>query len=185
MRLVVAAQACLLIVAQRMKPYEELMSVLLYPDRFVLNQPTEDEAGIVTEADEDEVMGEAQETSRIVLSWRDIKEPLEKGELCNVVLHEFAHYLDDSIERALTDMDSRDESLTDWHQMLAAEFEAHCEAVEADEDTLIEPGGAENPAEFFAYATEVFFDAPFDLRERHPRLYEGLRAAYGLDPASW
>jgi Mlc titration factor MtfA (ptsG expression regulator) len=185
MRLVVAAQACLLIVAQRMKPYEELMSVLLYPDRFVMNQPTEDEAGIVTESEDDEVMGEAQATSRIVLSWRDIKEPLEKGELCNVVLHEFAHYLDDSIERALTDVDSRDESLKGWHQMLTAEFEAHCDAVEADEDTLIEPDGAENLAEFFAYATEVFFDAPLDLKERHPQLYEGLKSAYGLDPAAW
>jgi protein-glutamine gamma-glutamyltransferase len=185
MRLVVAAQACLLIVGHRVKkPYEELMSVLLYPDRFVVNRTTEDEAGVVTES-EDVLAGESQDTSRIIVSWRDIKEPLEDGELCNVVLHEFAHYLDASVGFAFTDVEDGRESLKDWHAVLAAEFEAHCEAVEAEEDTLIEPDGAEDPSEFFAYATEVFFEAPLEMKAEHPRLYDGLKTAYGLDPAAW
>ena len=57
--------------------------------------------------------------------------------------------------------------------------------VEAEEDTLISPDGAEHPSEFFAYATEVFFEAPADLKAEHPRLYDGLKTAYGLDPAAW
>ena len=184
MRLVVAAQACLLIAGHRVKPYEELMSVLLYPDEFVVNRTTEDEAGVVTEF-EDVLSGESHDTSRIVLSWRDIKEPLDEGDLCNVVLHEFAHYLDHSIDGAFTDVADPNESLKDWHAVLAAEFDAHGEAVEAAEETLIDPDGAEHPSEFFAYATEVFFEAPVDLKQRHPQLYEGLKIAYGLDPASW
>lgn len=184
MRLVVAAQACLLIAGHRVTPYEELMSVLLYPDEFVVNRTTEDEAGVVTEF-EDVLSGESHDTSRIILSWRDIKEPLEEGGLCNVVLHEFAHYLDHSVDGAFTDVDDRNESLKDWHAVLAAEFDAHCERVEAGEETLIEPDGAEHPSEFFAYATEVFFEAPLELKERHPQLYEGLKTAYGLDPATW
>ncbi len=184
MRLVVAAQACLLIAGHRVKPYEELMSVLLYPDEFLVSRTIEDEAGVVTEF-EDVLSGESHDTARVVLSWRDIKEPLEQGDLCNVVLHEFAHYLDHSVGGAFTDVDDGRDSLKDWHAVLAAEFEAHCEAVEAEEETLIEPDGAEDPSEFFAYATEVFFEAPQELKERHPRLYDGLKTAYGLDPAEW
>ena len=184
MRLVVAAQACLLIAGHRVKPYEELMSVLLYPDEFVVNRMSEDEAGVVTEF-EDVLSGESHDTSRVVLSWRDIKEPLENGDLCNVVLHEFAHYLDHSVDGAFTDVEDRNASLKGWHDVLAAEFNAHCEAVEAEEETLIDPEGAEHPSEFFAYATEVFFEVPVDLKQRHPQLYEGLKTAYGLDPASW
>jgi Mlc titration factor MtfA (ptsG expression regulator)/transglutaminase-like putative cysteine protease len=184
MRLVVAAQACLLICAHRGKPYEELMSVLLYPDEFLVNRTTEDEAGVVTEF-EDVLSGESHDTARVVLSWRDIKEPLEEGDICNVVLHEFAHYLDHSVDGAFTDVDDGSKSLKDWHAVLAAEFDAHCEAVEAGEETLIEADGAEHPAEFFAYATEVFFEAPVELKARHPQLYDGLKTAYGLDPASW
>jgi Mlc titration factor MtfA (ptsG expression regulator) len=184
MRLVVAAQACLLIAGHRVKPYEELMSVLLYPDEFLVNRTTEDEAGVVTES-EDVLSGESHDTARVILSWRDIKEPLDEGDICNVVLHEFAHYLDHSVGGAFTDVEDRNQSLKDWHVVLAAEFDAHCEAVEADEETLIEPAGAEDPSEFFAYATEVFFEAPAELKERHPRLYEGLKNGYRLDPAAW
>jgi protein-glutamine gamma-glutamyltransferase len=185
MRLVVAAQACLLIAGHpRAKPYEELMSVLLYPEEFLVNRTTEDEAGVVTEF-EDVLSGESHDTARVVLSWRDIKEPLEEGAICNVVLHEFAHYLDHSVDGAFTDVDDGRKSLKDWHTVLAAEFDAHAEAVEAEEDTLIEPDGAEHPSEFFAYATEVFFEAPLELKERHPQLYDGLKTAYGLDPAAW
>jgi Mlc titration factor MtfA (ptsG expression regulator) len=185
MRLVVAAQACLLVAGHHVKkPYEELMSVLLYPDEFVVNRTTEDDAGVITES-EDVLSGESQDTSRVILSWRDVKEPLEDGELTNVVLHEFAHYLDASVGGAFTDVDDGRASLQDWHAVLADEFDAHCEAVEAEEDTLISPDGAEHPSEFFAYATEVFFEAPADLKAEHPRLYDGLKTAYGLDPAAW
>jgi Mlc titration factor MtfA (ptsG expression regulator) len=184
MRLIVAAQACLLIAGHRVKPYEELMSVLLYPAEFVVNRTTEDEAGVVTEF-QDVLSGESHDTSRIILSWRDIREALDESDVCNVVLHEFAHYLDHSVDGAFTDIDSRNERLKSWHDVLVAEFDTHCEAVEAESETLIDPEGAEHPAEFFAYATEVFFEAPVELKERHPQLYDGLKTAYGLDPASW
>ncbi len=82
------------------------MSVLLYPDEFVVNRTTEDEAGVVTQY-EDVLSGESVDTARVVLSWRDIKEPLEEGDICNVVLHEFAHYLDHSVDGAFTDVEDR------------------------------------------------------------------------------
>jgi Mlc titration factor MtfA (ptsG expression regulator) len=184
MRVLIATQACMLIVARNPRAYRDLMSVLLYPEEFVVNRRDEDEAGVVTEF-EDVLSGESHDTSRIVLSWRDVIEPPAEDELCNVVLHEFAHYLDSSVGGDFTDLESRHESLQDWHDILEAEFNDHADAVDNDEETLINPEGAEHPSEFFAYATEVFFEAPDALKEHHPRLYEGLRQAYGLDPAAW
>lgn len=184
MRVLIATQACMLIVARHPGAYRDLMSVLLYPEEFVVNRTNEDEAGVVTEF-EDVLSGESHDTSRIVLSWQDVIDPPAEEEICNVVLHEFAHYLDSTVGGEFTDLDSRHEALEDWHAILEDEFNAHADAVENDEETLINPDGAEHPSEFFAYATEVFFEAPEALKERHPRLYEGLSQAYGLDPASW
>jgi Mlc titration factor MtfA (ptsG expression regulator)/transglutaminase-like putative cysteine protease len=183
MRLVIAAQACLLVV-RGTGDYGDLMSVLIYPEEFVINRADEDEAGVVTEF-EDVVSGESQDTSRIVLSWRDIQEPPDQDEVCNVVLHEFAHYLDHNAGGAFSDIEDGRAALQGWHEVLESEFNAHCQAVEAGDETLIPADGAEHPAEFFAYATEVFFEAPAPLQRLHPRLYAGLKAGYGLDPASW
>lgn len=184
MRVLIATQACMLIVARHPGAYRDLMSVLLYPEEFVVNRTDEDEAGVITEF-EDVLSGESQDTSRIVLSWRDVIEPPAEGEIVNVVLHEFAHYLDSSVGGDFTNLESRHESLQDWHDILEAEFNAHADAVENDAEILIDPEGAEHPAEFFAYATEVFFEEPQLLKDRHPRLYEGLKEAYGLNPAAW
>lgn len=184
MRLVVATQACLLTVSHNPDAYRELMSVLIYPDTFVINRSDEDDTGVVTEI-EDSVSGEAQDTARIALSWRDVTEPPAEGEIRNVVLHEFAHFLDNSVEGVFTDFEGHEAGLEDWHDILEGEFNAHCAALESGEETLIDPDGAEHPAEFFAYATEAFFEAPGELERLHPRLYEGLKTGYGLDPAAW
>ena len=63
------------------------------------------------------------------------------------------------------------------------------DALEADpagfEDTLLDPYGAEDVVEFFAVASEAFFEAPASMADSHPRLYAGLRDFYGVDPAAW
>jgi Mlc titration factor MtfA (ptsG expression regulator) len=182
MRLVVAVQACLLIVENDPNAYAGLHSVLLYPDEFVVKDADEDEAGVVTEG-ERVLSGQTFDTARIVLSWRDVQESSAEDEAAyNVVLHEFAHYLDHSIDSALTE---RGHLGSSWHETLEREYDALCDAVERDEETLIDPYGAEDLAEFFAVATETFFEASRALREAHPRLYEELRRFYSVDPASW
>jgi Mlc titration factor MtfA (ptsG expression regulator) len=60
-----------------------------------------------------------------------------------------------------------------------------CNSVDADEDSLIDPYGAEDPAEFFAVATEAFFENSAALRDRNAALYAVLKGFYALDPASW
>jgi len=184
MRLVIATQACLLVVERDPRAYEMLSSVLLYPDEFVVSEAEVDEAGVVTEG-ERALSGQTVDTARIVLSWRDVRESGAAGEAYNVVLHEFAHYLDHSVDGALTDSGERREAFEAWHDVLHDEYEALCDAIERGEETLIDPYGAEHPAEFFAVATETFFELPQGMREHHPALYAQLNRFYGLDPASW
>ena len=184
MRLAIATQACLLIVDSQAGKFRSLYSVLLYPNEFVVEERDEDEAGVVTEATR-ALSGQTFETSRIVLSWRDVREVSPAGEAYNVVLHEFAHYLDHSVGGVLTKPSSRHRALERWHAVLNREYEALCDAVDAGEPTLIDPYGAEHLEEFFAVATETFFEQPRELRGRHSPLYAELSRFYGLDPASW
>ena len=184
MRLVVATQACLLVVMRDSGAYTALGSVLIYPDKFVVNEPEEDDAGIVTEG-ENILAGQSVDDTRIILSWQDVKEGGTEGDAYNVVLHEFAHYLDNSVDGALSDSGTRRETFEAWHDVLDREYEALCDAVERGEETLIDPYGAEHPAEFFAVATETFFEQPLQMQSRHAALYAELKRFYGLDPAAW
>jgi Mlc titration factor MtfA (ptsG expression regulator) len=45
--------------------------------------------------------------------------------------------------------------------------------------------GATNPGEFFAVASEAFFEQPQALQAHHTRLYETLKGFYKQDPAAW
>jgi MtfA peptidase len=184
MRLVIALQACLLVCRRDPRAYGSLYSVLVYPDEFVVAERDEDESGVVTEG-ERALSGQTLDTARIVLSWRDVQDSSREGDAYNVVLHEFAHYLDHSVEGALTSPGSKQRELADWHRLLEREYERLCDEAERGVDTLIDPYGAEEPAEFFAVATETFFEQPRELERRHPELYEALARFYGLDPARW
>ncbi len=183
MRLRIATQACLLAAGHRSGGFPLLRSILLYPDEFVVEERDEDEAGVVTEGTR-ALSGQSFATSRIVLSWKDVQQSGRAGEAYNVVLHEFAHHLDHSVGGLLTSP-SKHRSLKRWHSVLEREYGALCIAVERGEPTLIDPYGAEHLEEFFAVATETFFEQPRAMQLQHAHLYSELRAFYALDPASW
>ena len=182
MRHVIAFQAGLLVANRGFAPYRALRSVLVYPDEFVVQQRHEDEAGVVTEGSE-ALSGQTEDTDRILLSWADIERGFAGDAGYNVVLHEFAHLLDHVVGGELSRRPGRAES--SWHDVMEAGYDALCVAVEAGEETLIDPYGAEDPAEFFAVCTELFFELPAELRHRHPELYAALADFYGTDPATW
>jgi len=179
-RATVAALACLLVLGRR-GHYDDLHSVLVYPTAFWVEDEVEDEAGVVTKRRR-VLSGEAWESSRIILSWEDVLEAARHpGEGYNVALHEFAHYLD---AEGLGLADGQ-RSVAAWADDLADEFESLLDAVDRGVDTFLDPYAAEDEAEFFAVATEDFFERPAELLGAHPRLYELLQEFYGLDPASW
>ncbi|MFO1399904.1 MAG: zinc-dependent peptidase [Steroidobacteraceae bacterium] len=180
MRLLVAFQASLLLSRLGTGVCRELGAVLLYPGDFLAPRSSVDEAGVVTEGHEP-LSGETVDTAHIVLSWDEVQAGLRAGDGVNVVLHEFAHFLDHALDGAL----STPGPGPGPHALLAQEYAALCDAVDAGEDTLIDPYGAEDPAEFFAVATEAFLERPAALRARHAALYRLLAGLYALDPAGW
>ena len=184
-RVTIAAQAGLLILNRPGDFYPGLRSILVYPAAYRVTSQEEGPLGIVTE--EDEVrLGEAWAEGSVVLSWEDVvhgaAEP-EDGR--NTVLHEFAHLLD----AQGGDMDgapalSGPARYRDWARVLGREFEELVEDVHRGQRPLLDPYGATHPAEFFAVATEVFFERPLALRREHSELYAQLAQFYAQDPAA-
>jgi Mlc titration factor MtfA (ptsG expression regulator) len=70
-----------------------------------------------------------------------------------------------------------------WAKVLSREYEEFIFSLQTGGPTLLDAYGAKNPAEFFAVATEFFFERPVELRALHPRLYEQLRLFYRRDTA--
>lgn len=186
-RITIAAQACLLLLHRETDYYPRLRSILVYPTGYVAREAEHVEGGIWEEGPEDRLGHTQQQLRALVLAWDSVKhgarEPTD-GE--NLVLHEFAHQLDfeDDATNGTPALDSRAEYLA-WGRVMSEEFEALRAADEAGEETLIDPYGAEDPAEFFAVVTEAFFERPHALRQRHPELYERLAAFYRQDPTSF
>src|ERR1700687_3175973 len=68
-----------------------------------------------------------------------------------------------------------------WVEVCTEAYEALCAGIERPP---LQPYGATNPGEFFAVATEAFFDVPVALEYHEPRLYEVMRDFYKQDPAT-
>jgi hypothetical protein len=186
-RATIAAQACLLLLG-RLGLYDELQSILVYPGAFWVEDEVHDDDGLVTHRRR-ELSGEAWDSHRIILSWEDIEETARRPtDGYNVVLHEFAHYLD-AEGRGLAPLPpqatDRVRAIDAWHKDLVAEYEALCDTVERGESTFLDPYAAEDEVEFFAVVSEEFIECPAELRTAHPRLYALMREFYGIDPAAW
>jgi Mlc titration factor MtfA (ptsG expression regulator)/Flp pilus assembly protein TadD len=123
----------------------------------------------------------------VVLSWGEVRTELTgRSPGRNVILHEFAHYLDglDGPADGKPPMSSR-ESERRWYAVTEAEYLRLVGSARRGEATLLDHYGASNRAEFFAVSTEYFFELPHQLFERHPDLYAVLQEFYHLDPRQW
>jgi Mlc titration factor MtfA (ptsG expression regulator) len=184
MRLVVAAQAGILLLHRSTGYFPKLSSVLLYPHEYEVREEVVTENGLVEEVDEARA-GESWQTGALVLAWDDVERDLE-SHLQNVVLHEFAHQLDAETGEMNGAPILADGTLrARWAGAMSAAYDRLVAAAERNEETLIDPYGAEDPAEFFAVATETFFLASRELAEEEPDLYAVLRDYYRQDPAHW
>ncbi|MEX0876318.1 MAG: M90 family metallopeptidase [Phycisphaerales bacterium] len=185
MRLVITAVAALPVLNLPAWDYPGLYSILIYPDAYrVKSRDEEGPAGIITE--EDEVrLGEAWTEGSLVLSWNNILDDCaDPNNGLNTILHEFAHLIDaysGDIDGGPPLPNAADARA--WSKIVAACYERHTEDVEAGRDTLIDPYGATEPAEFFAVTTELFFERPVAMRAQHGELYEQFARFYAQDPA--
>ena len=181
MLLTIALQACLPILRSGLESYKGWTGVIVYPGDFVIPRQEIDEDGIVHEYEE-AVLGEAWEGGPVLVSWFERKH-LPDG--INVVIHEFAHKLD--MENGAADGCPRlpaDLPLRQWSRAYSAAFAHFRAAVDAGNDTLLDPYGAEDPGEFFAVTSETFFEWPCALQAAYPEVYAQLACLYGVDPAS-
>ena len=131
--------------------------------------------------------GEAHPGGQVVLSWENSwKDARTIGDGHNLVLHEFAHCLDNLDGEMGGSLDFGDRETNDlWNHVCDREFQALTQAVQAGQRTLINDYGATNKAEFFAVCTETFFENPNAMQVRHPELFQLLAKLYRLDPRKW
>lgn len=176
----IAVQACLPILNIGLAAYDDWVGIIVYPGDFIVPRHETDEDGVVHEYD-DTVLGEAWEQGPVLLSWQDT-DALPAG--MNVVIHEFAHKLDmsnggaDGFPPLPAHMDRQT-----WSIVFEEAYETLCEQVDRGQTTALDPYAAEHPAEFFAVASEAFFETPAVLQDAFPAVYQQLSAFYGLDPA--
>ncbi|MCH7816218.1 MAG: zinc-dependent peptidase [Proteobacteria bacterium] len=185
-RVTVAAQACLLLLNRRSNQYGKLQSILVYPSTFVATRQVRDDLGLVS-TKHTAMLGESWSQGKVVLAWDNVESGvcnLYDGQ--NVVLHEFAHQLDS--ESGATNgaplLRTRG-AYKSWAQVFSQEFEELQQQVSRGQPSLIDHYGATNPAEFFAVATETFFECPQQMRRNHSELYQELASFYRVDPSSW
>jgi hypothetical protein len=192
-RVTIAAHACLLLLHRHTDYYPGLMSVLVYPDAYVVPTTRHVGSGVMEESWESRA-GEAWSEGAVVLSWDDVRNGIQSPENgYNVVFHEFAHLLDfeDGLADGVPVLDHgesrpvRKQHQAAWTRVLKTEFERLCGQVERGESTVLRAYGATNPAEFFAVATECFFCKPRAMQQQHAELYEELKWYYQQDPAQW
>jgi hypothetical protein len=185
MQVVIAAHACLLVLEQPGEPYPSLRYVLVYPGTFQPRRfswtPSADAGN-----PEDPTLGESWKHGVVILSWDSADEGArDPADGRNVVLHEFAHQLDgsngpfDGVPRI-----PNATALASWAVMLEAQYEHLVGEAEAGTEGVLDHYGATDRAEFFAVATEAFFERPVELQSERPELYEALRQYYGQDPAA-
>lgn len=184
--LTIAGQACLLIVNHPGAPYPNLRTVLVYPTAFRSIQRQVGPMGIVTEGEVTR-LGESWSNGTVVLAWDSVAHGARNiFDGNNVTLHEFAHQLDqengggDGVP-ILHNL----QAYQTWGQVLSDDFQELVDRAERGRKSVMNHYGATNLSEFFAVATESFFEKPRQMHKKHPELYQELKTYYRLDPLEW
>ncbi|WP_027866103.1 zinc-dependent peptidase [Massilia alkalitolerans] len=191
MRVTIAAQACMLVLggtgdASPANLYPSLHAVLVYPGAFLVPRREVDAAGVVTEQRQD-LLGESWGDGRVILSWDHVRRAgAEESPDHNVVLHEFAHQLDsESGSTNGAPYLGSTERYRSWSEVLSRNYAALRRDAMWGQRGVLDHYGASSPAEFFAVATESFFEQPWELSARHPDLYEEFMKYFRVDPRDW
>jgi Mlc titration factor MtfA (ptsG expression regulator) len=201
MRLLIAAQACILILNLDLDYYSGWVEVIVYPGEFIRHYEYVDDDGVVHDLEEP-ASGESWLGGPVILSWEDTA-AAESGTGYNVVIHEFAHKLD-MLNGDANGFPPLHKGMSQraWSEAFGAayaEFRRDVSHAETDEAVApdfyfphdsepcgahyLDPYAAEDPAEFFAVVSEAFFEMPLLVKQRFPGVYEQLVLFYRQDPA--
>jgi Mlc titration factor MtfA (ptsG expression regulator) len=185
-KVTIAASASLLLLNRVTTGYAALRWIYVYPGAFSGVHTDHGPAGVVSSKRSGR-LGESWSNGKLVLSWDDAIRGVQNfRDGHNVILHEFAHQLDS--EQGATNgaplLGSR-QAYQSWAKVLSKEFETLRRADSAGLRTLMDHYGATNPAEFFAVATETYFEQPAEMARLHPDLFAVLLSYYQVDPREW
>jgi Mlc titration factor MtfA (ptsG expression regulator) len=182
MHVLIAVQACILILNLDLDYYDGWVEIIIYPGEFIRDYEYVDENGVV-HLTREPISGESWLGGPVILSWEDTAAADARAGY-NVVIHEFAHKLD------MLNGDANgfpplhpDMSRQAWSEAFSKAYADFCRSVDENEATEVDPYAAENPAEFFAVMSEVFFETPLLVKLYFPSVYEQLALFYRQDPA--
>jgi Mlc titration factor MtfA (ptsG expression regulator) len=186
-RVIISAQACLLLLGLPHEFYRDVATILVYPSTVVPPRPKlgHFEVALAPVEASHPILGQAFQQGPVILIWdavlRCSRHP-EQGH--NVVYHEFAHKLDmlDGAADGTPPLRDRQE-FRDWVSVCSREYLRLKSDVQKGRKSILNAYGAVNEAEFFSVATEEFFDRPLRLIEHAPDLYRVLKEYYRQDPA--
>lgn len=181
-KVMISSEACVLILGLPDDSFRGVHTVLVHPTTVVLTGEHSQVAGIVSDGPMP-ILGQAELHGPVTIVWDAVKdEARHPGSGHNVVFHEFAHRLDmlDGAADGTPPMGSVEQS----ERWVEACTRVYGQVVEGRGGTALRSYAGVNPAEFFAVATEAFFDDPLALRHQQPDLYEVFADYYRQDPAA-
>jgi Mlc titration factor MtfA (ptsG expression regulator) len=185
-RVTISAQACLLLLGLPHNYYRNVESIIVYPSTVV---PPDRKLGFFETATapvelSHPIIGQAFQQGPVIVIWdaalQGGRHP-ESGH--NVIYHEFAHKLDmlDGAADGTPPLHDRAE-YRDWVKTCSTEYLRLKHDAERGKKSFLNSYGATNETEFFAVATEQFFDQPHLMIKRAPELYRVLKEYYRQDP---
>jgi Mlc titration factor MtfA (ptsG expression regulator) len=182
-RVTIAGHACVLILARPYSDFDEVSSILVYPDAYHVRD-IESDGMVVSESNEIRA-GEASSRGQVVLAWKECEEAAKNPHSShNVMLHEFAHQLDYLDGTADGAPPLGGEQARHWQTSMTRAYEHLRHSLQHHHKPWLDPYGATEPAEFFAVLTEAFFQQPDHLKHEQPEVYKALQGYYRLDPTT-
>jgi hypothetical protein len=182
-RAVIAAQACLPVLELGLEWYSNWKTVVVVPDIFVAEHTEYDGAGVAHEWQEDN-SGESWDSGPVILSWKDV-EASGWGDGYNVIIHEAAHRLD-QLDGEVNGRPALHKGMSaqEWLDVFSRAYaDLRGKAGRRKKSRIrIDEYAAESDSEFFAVASEYFFEKPRLLRSEYTDVYRLLAAFYRQDP---
>jgi Mlc titration factor MtfA (ptsG expression regulator) len=187
MRVTIAAQACLLLLHRRTDYFPRLLTILIYPSAYLVHEQRPVDHHVWEEGPSGRIGETGRHMGSMVLAWDAVKVgAADASDGRNVVFHEFAHQLDfedyatDGVPVLATRAQERS-----WGAVMRVEYASLRAAEETGIPTLLDIYGASSPAEFFAVATEAFFERPKAMKSRHPKMYAELQRYFQQNPEEY
>jgi len=181
-KLTIAAQACLMVLGfdNSLDRFHNVREIVVLESAYNMAIGADRSTALNTH------LGHTSYHGPVVLAWNATRHGgRDPRDGRNLVYHEFAHKLDfdDGLADGTPTLRGR-VHLKTWIDVMTAAYEELCTQQENRRPTLLDTYGTINSAEFFAVATECFFEKAPQLQQKHPDLYQTLAAYYQQNPTA-